>query len=100
MKDLPAAKLSKYFHYSHNFDKIYTYDENLLNLYENAEFFLRGTSWLNLNNKKIIFQTNPGPLGSHVLDKFINFYDKENNLVDQNNMFKKSKYIILKKAKH
>jgi len=48
-----------------------------------------------LNNKKIIFQTNPGPLGSHVLDKFINFYDKENNLVDQNNMFKKSKYIIL-----
>lgn len=34
----------------YNFDKIYTYDENLLNLYENAEFFLRGTSWLNLNN--------------------------------------------------
>ena len=30
-----------------------------------------------------------------MLDKFINFYDKENNLVDQNNMFKKSKYIIL-----
>jgi hypothetical protein len=51
-----------------------------------------------LNNEKIIFQTNPGPLGSHVLDKFINFYDKENNLVDQNTIFKNSKYIIISSA--
>jgi hypothetical protein len=50
-----------------------------------------------LNNEKIIFQTNPGPLGSHVLDKFIIFYDKENNLVDQN-IFKNSKYIIISSA--
>ena len=51
-----------------------------------------------LNNEKIILQTNPGPLGSHVLDKFINFYDKENNLVDQNTIFKNSKYIIISSA--
>lgn len=51
-----------------------------------------------LNNEKIILQTNPGPLGSHVLDKFINFYDKENNLADQNTIFKDSKYIILSNA--
>ena len=51
-----------------------------------------------LNNEKIILQTDPGPLGSHVLDKFINFYDKENNLVDQNTILKNSKYIIISSA--
>ena len=35
---------------------------------------------------------------SKLFDKFINFYDKENNLVDQNTILKNSKYIIISSA--
>ena len=63
------------------------------NYYNNHKINNEIVNFLKVN--KIIFSTNPGPLGSHVLHEFVNFYDKNFKQIPETMLLRNRTYFVV-----